>query len=403
MKGHRFYMSKQTGVQIGVIKYFPDWPVFRRLASKTKIWMTYRTALPEADVRRGEGSSNERHKVVEDCSKKWPSEANRINRRIDRLFRSIPFYQENNVDMDQIREDMVFKFFAYGFLPNEYFAFRLDNKTPEQTREFISDRLRTKFRCQMNNILQAKIFNDKAETYELFKEQYHRDVVAVDTPRDYDKFLDFVKRHPEFVKKQVYLAQGHSVELVDINTISISERDYFNQLIQNGKHILEERIVQSYDLARFNESSVNTVRAITFNTKHGIKVPYCMIRTGRPGAFVDNSGGGGIQAEIDFESGIIVSDGFDELGGHYVAHPGSGVVFQEYWMPNWDQLKELVFTSATKVPGIKFIGWDLAHTKDGWVIVEGNESCYIIALQQIRDTGMRSIFEKLMDDMDLYA
>ena len=53
------------------------------------------------------------------------------------------------------------------------------------------------------------------------------------------------------------------------------------------------------------------------------------------------------------------------------------------------------------MPHIKFIGWDLAHTKDGWVIVEGNENCYVIAQQMIMDQGMRDIFEKIMKDMDL--
>ena len=91
------------------------------------------------------------------------------------------------------------------------------------------------------------------------------------------------------------------------------------------------------------------------------------------------------------------------MGGNYISHPASGTVFKGYVLPDWNQLKELIFTAAAKVPQLRFIGWDLAHTQDGWVIVEGNENCYIIALQQIRDKGMRPIFEDLMMDMDLYV
>ena len=298
---------------------------------------------------------------------------------------------------------MLFKYFAYGFQPNEYFAFRLDQKDTEKIREFISGRLRMKYRCQMNNILQAHIFNDKSQTYEYFKEYYRRQVIAIEKPEDLNKFLEYVDEHPVFVKKQVYLAQGNSVELVDIRKIDESRSEYFHKLIKIGKHVLEEKIVQTADMAQFNDSSVNTVRAITFNTKHGFKVPYCMIRTGRPGAFVDNSGAGGVQAEIDFNTGKVISDGFDELGGKYQVHPASGTRFKGFELPDWEQLKKLIFSSASRVPQIGFIGWDLAHTKDGWVIVEGNENCYIIALQQIRDAGMRSEFEELMEDMNLYA
>ena len=387
--------------QLGIIKYFPDWPFFRRLASKVKIWIAYRTALSNRVVLIGERSKRKKTRIVETCAKKWPSVVSRINKEINDVFQTIPFYSQGEVNLDETRIDMLFKYFAYGFQPNEYFAFRLDNKTPEETEAFISGRLRMKYRCQMNDILQANIFNDKFETYKRFREHYHREVICIEKPEDYNRFHEFVSRHPIFVKKMVYLAQGQSVELVDITGIDLSEKDYFDGLIQAGKHILEEKIEQSSNLAQFNESSVNTVRAITFNTRHGFKVPYCMIRTGRPGAFVDNSGAGGVQAEIDFESGKVISNGFDELGGKYDVHPASGTVFKGFELPDWEQLKDLIFSSAAEVPQIKFIGWDLAHTKDGWVIVEGNENCYIIALQQIRDKGMKDTFENLMADMDL--
>ena len=389
--------------QSGIIRFFPDWPIFRRLASRTKIKRTYRTSLPERDVIAGEGSASEKRRIVEACRAKYPAAASRIDGEIDAVFQEIPLYKNDGVDLKKTREDMHFKFLAYGFQPNEYFAFRLDEKTPAQTREFISGRLRMKYRCQMNDLLQAHIFNDKAETYALFREHYRREAVAIEKPGDFARFHDFVSRHPVFVKKQVYLAQGQSVELVDMSKTCKSERELFDSFIAVGKHILEEKIIQTPELAAFNASSVNTVRAITFNTRHGFEVPYCMIRTGRPGAFVDNSGIGGIQAEIDFRTGTVISDGYDEHGGKYAAHPASGTPFKGCALPDWDQLKALIFAAAAKVPLIKFIGWDLAHTKDGWVIVEGNENCYIIAVQQIRGVGMRSAFEALMADMDLNA
>ena len=389
--------------QTGVVRFFPDWPLFRKLASRTKIRFAYKYALPRKEVRSGEIDEDEKSRIVDKYSCKWEAETKRINALIDELFETIPFYRDGNADFPKTRQDMLFKYFAYGFMPNEYFAFRLDNKSTPQIRKFISGRLRMRYRCQMNNLLQAHLFNDKSQTYELFRDHYHREIIAIEKPEDYRKYQDFIQRHPVFVKKQVYLAQGQSVELIDIDKTGMTEEELFNDLIRVGKHVLEEKIVQTSELAAFNESSVNTVRAITFNTKHGMKVPYCMIRTGRPGAFVDNSGAGGVQAEIDFETGMVISDGFDEMGGKYPAHPASKLTFKGYKLPDWEQLQELVFECASKLPQVRFIGWDLAHTKDGWVIVEGNENCYIIALQQIRDSGMRDVFEELMSDMDLNA
>ena len=190
---------------------------------------------------------------------------------------------------------------------------------------------------------------------------------------------------------------------MDSQSCGMTVEMLFQSIVNSGRHILEERLIQTTELSAFNESSVNTIRAITFNTKHGIRVPYCTIRTGKPGAFVDNGGAGGIQACIDFQTGRIITDGFDESGNEYVSHPSSGTVFKGYQLPDWKQLQSLLTNIALKVPLIRFIGWDLAHTKDGWTIVEGNENCYIIAQQMIRDKGMKREFEKLMDDMDLFA
>lgn len=85
----------------------------------------------------------------------------------------------------------------------------------------------------------------------------------------------------------------------------------------------------------------------------------------------------------------------------FTNHPANGTQFKGYQLPDWPQLQSLVREAAAQVPRIKFIGGDLAHTDRGWIFVEGNENCYIIAHQMIEDKGMRSVFESLMRDMDL--
>lgn len=357
-------------------------------------------ALPERDILKGEDGQME--SVLGAYQSKWASEYENQNVQIDRVFLDIPFYHNcDEAKKNKIRRDMIFCFFAYGFTPMEYFVFRLENKSCKERAEFISSRLRMLYRCKMNNILQVDLFNDKAKTYKLYKEYYHREAISINQKSDFSLFEDFVKKHPVFVKKAVFEAQGNSVALIDINTCGMTKKELFDSLIKIGKHILEEKIVQTKDMSIFNETSVNTVRAITFNTKHGIQVPYCTIRTGRPGAFVDNGGAGGIQACVDFMTGKIISEGFDELGGEYSTHPASGTIFKGYQLPAWTELQKLICIAARKVPQIKFIGWDLAFTKDGWTLVEGNENCYIIAQQMIMNKGMRTTFEELMSDMEL--
>lgn len=70
-------------------------------------------------------------------------------------------------------------------------------------------------------------------------------------------------------------------------------------------------------------------------------------------------------------------------------------------MPEWEMLKGLVAEVALQDDATKFIGWDLSYTKEGWIIVEGNDCCQVIAKQMIEGRGMRDEFERIMADMDL--
>ena len=163
-----------------------------------------------------------------------------------------------------------------------------------------------------------------------------------------------------------------------------------------------QRIQQSEELSAFNETSVNTVRVITVKTKKGIVVPYCILRMGRRGAFVDNSGNGGVIACIDYASGKLNTDGYDEKGDIYLAHPDTGTTFKGTQLPDWDKLQALSEEVANRTKKINMVGWDFAHTPIGWVMVEGNDSPHIIAQQMILG-GLKDTMDKLLQEMDLWV
>ena len=394
---------KAENSQNKLVRIVPNIAPCRKILSIMKIRMVWKYAPSREEIERGEKNPEERARIVKESLEKWKKTGNEVNRKIDELFEKIPAYQERlkTENLQDIREDMLFCYFAYGFEPDEYFCFQLEEKSAVDRRRYISTRQRTTYRCRMNNIIDASLFNDKMKTYDRFREYFKRDAISIDSEADFDTFEDFVARHPVFVKKAVYLAQGTGVSLENIENCGKSRREYFDEMLSKGKYILEELITQTPEMAAFNDSSVNTIRAISFLTRDGVEVPYCTLRTGRPGSFVDNAGAGGVQACIDYETGTVVSDGYDEIGGVYTCHPASGTVFRGYKMPEWDDLKRLINEAAESVPLTKFIGWDFAHTQNGWVIVEGNENPNVIAKQMIIGEGMRPVFDKIMKDMDL--
>ena len=53
-----------------LVRFFPDWPIFRRLASRTKIKSVTKNSLPEDLVGRGE--AGDLKAAVDACREKFP-------------------------------------------------------------------------------------------------------------------------------------------------------------------------------------------------------------------------------------------------------------------------------------------------------------------------------------------
>lgn len=148
----------------------------------------------------------------------------------------------------------------------------------------------------------------------------------------------------------------------------------FDRLSKGGEWIVEERIIQSSEMSAWNESSVNTVRLPCFLSSNGTFHALApVLRVGRKGSVVDNAGGGGIIACIDERNGIITTNGQDEAGLEYLAHPDSNRKFKGWQIPKWKEL--LAFAEEIHrncLSSHRYIGFDFALTDNGWVVIEGN-------------------------------
>ena len=381
-----------------VLKMCPDTKLASRIVSGIRIRRIMSYFIPDKDVRLGESSSEEKKKIVDKyLSKEWIG-IKKTADLADRILSEASQYKDRE-DKSDVKTDMLFKRLAYGFQPDEYLCYGLEGMEPEEMRKWISDLDRYIYIFSMNDLKTCQIFNNKARTYEAFKEYYRRDAISIKNDSDYSKFENFVSSHTEFVKKQAFQGMGRSIELVKSDAIIPAE--YFKQLIAEGEHIIEGRIQQSSVMSQLNASSVNTVRCITMNTKSGIKILYTFLKVGRNGSFVDNGGAGGILAGIDENTGVINTHGYDEFITEYICHPDSNVEFVGYAFPYWNEMKDMCCEMAAKLPAVRCIGWDLALTDQGWVVVEGNGMTQFIGPQIIYKKGIKKEVLRLMKDMDL--
>ncbi len=316
-----------------------------------------------SDVETGKASKRETvKKYVKMNEKHFKSLTNKIK----------DFSEKSGIDIEEFKEDIIFCYYAYGFLPDEYFFLEINKRTPDEKRKYVSNRDRLLISYMVNDVYDISYARDKSICYEKFGEYFKRETVIIRSDSDFDKFKKFISKYPVFVQKNVRKNCGMGVKLVDFNEVSETPEEYFKKLREDDEYILEEVIKQSDLMMSVNKSSVNTIRCLTFINNGKLNIDYCTLRAGRNNSFIDNAAGGGLCAQIDNKTGRVISHGFTEYKEQFVTHPDSGVRFEGMQLPDWDGALSLLKELSGKLPDVRWIGWDLAHTDDGWVLVEAN-------------------------------
>ena len=101
-------------------------------------------------------------------------------------------------------------------------------------------------------------------------------------------------------------------------------------------------------------------------------------------------------AGVDLEKERICTAGYNESCEKYEKHPDTGIEFKGFPVPDTDDLVSKLELLSGLLPTVRYIGWDMVHTDDGWVVMEGNENGEFVA-QIPYEKGMREEFEKLID------
>lgn len=322
--------------------------------------------------------------------KKHPKEFIDLNNKLETAIKLSKVSSCTPLKKNQIKKDMLYWYLAYGYSIGEYLCYEFVNKSIEERRLFYSDRESVCLAYDLNDIDAMKLFLDKMKTYNKFEKYFHRKAIAISESKDFEQFKNFIKLYRKFFKKNVFESCGRSIELINVDEDTRTEIELFKYLISEGKVILEERVIQSAEMNIFNPTSVNTVRCITVNIKGEINVPYCFMKTGRNGAVIDNGAAGGILVGVDSCTGVLGTQGVDEFNRRYEMHPDSNIVFKGYQLPKWDEMIGICKEMALSIPQVRLIGWDMAYTEGGWVLIEGNAMTEVIGPQSTWLRGIRN-------------
>lgn len=282
--------------------------------------------------------------------------------------------------------------FKCGITYEEYFFYDCKNC---DVSSFISDAERWQYYHRLNGKKAFDIFIDKIATYELFSDLYGRECAKI---TDASSFYAYVEQHPVFVYKRIDGSLGKGVRLIDA---SKNKEAVWSELCDSAPFVVEEPIKQGAAMAALHPHSVNTLRISTILTGSGnetykVNVLAPFAKVGQKGSFVDNGGSGGILVAISPE-GKFFTDGIDEYCTVYTEHPDTKITFKGYEIPEFDKVLKLAETAALRIKtDARIVGWDLAYSENGWVIVEGNAFGQLIGQQMCDKVGKKAEFEALM-------
>lgn len=298
-------------------------------------------------------------------------------------------------EKEELKIDMIYSLHRFGCMFKEYFLFQFYKLNTAGREEFITDKKRYPFYTAFNTQENHELFTNKSETYKVFARYYRREILSIEQDSQFSEFQQFVKKHPRYMVKPLFGSLGQGIRIV-----SDSSYEFFcNLLPRKGKveYICEELIVQSIEMGALHSSSINTVRVPTIVCKDGVHIFHPVLRIGINNSIVDNGGSGGILANVDTDTGIVYTAGFDESGNRYVVHPDSGISIVGFQIPRWNEAKLLAIELAG-VTDNRYTGWDLALTDSGWVMVEGND-CGEFIMQIADKIGRKKELDALINNI----
>lgn len=165
--------------------------------------------------------------------------------------------------------------------------------------------------------------------------------------------------------------------------------------LSDTNFIVQETLEQHESISRIYPNSINTLRVNSFYDKKTREVIILSagLRVGARGSNIDNLSAGGVLVEVDITSNPWTLKGlgkrfFEHGGESFKAHPDSGIVFDGYQLPNTEKIRKLVKNVAPLFAS-EIVGWDIAITKNGLSVIEGNSRPHIY-LSQIAVGGFKS-------------
>ncbi len=162
---------------------------------------------------------------------------------------------------------------------------------------------------------------------------------------------------------------GHGIRKVERDDVDDVDA-FLADALEHRQFLLEGYIDQHPEMASLCPTSVNSLRVITYFDGERLHPLASVLKMGN-GGDIDNFSNGGMYTMLD-ETGTARFAAFDESGTSYAVHPLTGTSIVGFRVPLYDEVMPMLERAARVVPEVPYVGWDIAITPGGPVIIEGN-------------------------------
>lgn len=283
---------------------------------------------------------------------------------------------------------------VHGASPENYYVLRFFEKSNAERRKFLTSGRSKECDRELNRNAstgEKKNLGSKHCFDRCFADFVKRDFLYA-PEAGMDEMTAFLKDHGEFMLKPDGGTMGQGIK--KIRTAEIADMKAFYEACVRDRLLLESVIVQHPALEAVSPGCVCTVR---INTVRGKLLGGCL-KCGQAGSVTDNFHSGGIAYPLNLETGEISGPGRENTTlNDYTVHPGTDIVMPGLKVPFMDEIRTMLESACALVPGIDYIGWDIAITAEGPELIEGNFSWPGGNIIQFDDIGKYPLIRKYME------
>jgi len=173
----------------------------------------------------------------------------------------------------------------------------------------------------------------------------------------------------------------------------LDERQLVGELRSRGTPLIVQRRLRPHPkLEGLTSGAVPTVRALTILDEQGRPELVATVFRMSIGdnRTVDNIHAGGLACAVTLDEGklgIASNLGSDARLGWHREHPTTLARIEGMRLPYWNELKALSVRAHAAFTRRTIIGWDIAITEDGPIIIEGNRGPDMDLMQRFMETG----------------